>query len=106
MALPSRPAGARRPSLSITWYRDGTTTPEDLTGATITAVRRRAGINTTVTGTLTVTDGTNGVFRWDFSVADVATAGTYEVEFSAAFGSGQTPAKTFVTEWTVTRSLT
>lgn len=105
MALPSRPAGARRPPLTVTWMREGTTTPEDLTGATITGVLRRSGTNTAITGTLTVTDGTGGVFRWDFSAADVATAGTYEVQFNAAFGSGLTPAKTFVAQMTITRSL-
>lgn len=105
MALPQWVAGALRPSMSITWYREGTTTPETLTGATITGSMRRDGTTRTITGTLTVTDGAAGVFRWDFSAADVATPGTYEVQFSAAFGSGQTPAKTVITEWTIRRAL-
>lgn len=106
MALAKAVAGAKRPSQVVTWQReDGTN--EDLTGATITAKIRRQGqgASTDLTGTFTVTDGAGGVFRWDYSDADVATAGQHVVQFTATFGSSPTPAKTFVAEWIVEESL-
>lgn len=109
MSLPDAIAGGRRPSLLVTWYQEGTTTPENLTGATLTGkIRRGVGSGTTesITGTLTVTDAEAGVFRWDFSAADVATVGNFEVQFTATFGVGQSPAKTFVTRWDVVEALT
>jgi hypothetical protein len=108
MAMPNAVQGGTRPSLLITWLQDGTTTPEVLTSATLTGTIGNAigggGTVRAITGTLTVTSGAAGIFRWDLSAADVASAGTFEVQFSAAFGSGQTPAKTFLTRWTVDRS--
>lgn len=101
--------GARRPSMSITWLRDEDTgEPEDLTGATITCKIRREGTssNAASDGSFVVTDGAAGVFRWDFSANDVATAGLHRVQFSAAFGDHPTPAKTYVTQWRVEPSLT
>jgi hypothetical protein len=92
----------------VTWYREGTTIPEDLDGATLSGFVRAgslAGTAIAITGTLTVTDGAGGVFRWDFTAADVATAGHLEVQFNAAFGSGQTPAKTFIASWYVEAAL-
>ena len=106
--LPDWVQGALRPSIAPTWYRKGTSTPEDLSGATITGYivpRHSAALPSAITGVLTVTDGPNGVFRWDLSAVDVAGAGDFYVQFIAAFGSGQTPAKTFVAEWTIERSL-
>lgn len=88
-----------------TWYREGTTTPEDLTGATLTGLIRVGSTTRAITGTLTVTDATGGVFRWDLSAADVADKGRLEVQFNAAFGSGQTPAKTFRADWYVEAAL-
>lgn len=106
MGLASAVSGSRRPSQLITWQReDGNA--ETLTGATITAKIRRQGQGTSsdLTGTFTVTDGANGIFRWDYSSDDVATAGTHKVQFNAAFGSSPTPAKTFVADWVVKESL-
>lgn len=106
MALASAVAGARRPSQLITWMReDGNA--ETLTGATITAKIRRQnqGTSSDSTGTFTVTDGANGIFRWDYSADDVATVGTHKVQFNAAFGGDPTPAKTFVADWVVKESL-
>lgn len=104
MALPNWVAGALRPALSITWTREDDTA-EDLTGATVTGILHPAtGKPRAIAGVLTVTTATSGIFRWDFVAADVK-AGTYKVQFNAAFGSGQTPAKTFVTEWVVKESL-
>lgn len=107
MALLDWVQGARYSSPLITWYQNGTTTPEVLTGATITATIA-AGLGSSrvvraATGTFTVTNGAGGVFRWDLSAADVADEGDLEVQFTADFASGQTPAITFVTKWTVGR---
>lgn len=105
MALPDAVQDGLRPSPLITWLQDGTTTPEVLTGAllsgTITAGLGSSRVVRAITGTLTVTDGAAGVFRWDLSAADVADAGDLEVQFSAAFASGQTPAIMFVAKWHV-----
>lgn len=106
-SLPNWVQGAMRPSMLPTWYREGTETPEDLTGATLTGFIRPSstGVTRAITGILTVTDATGGVFRWDLSAADVADAGRHKVLFNAAFGSGQTPAKTFKADWLVESAL-
>ena len=105
MSLPDWVRGARRPSMLVTWYQNGMTTPEDLTGATLSGYIQDGTTTTAITGDLAVTDGESGVFRWDFSEADVDHVGKLRVQFVATFGSGQTPAKTFVTEWLVRSSL-
>jgi hypothetical protein len=107
-SLPNWVQGARRPSMLITWMRDGTSTPEDLTGATITGLIKRGEYTTitaAITGTLALTDADGGVFRWDLSAADVEHYGNLEVQFTATFGSGQTPAKTFKADWRIERAL-
>jgi hypothetical protein len=107
MALAAAVAGATRPSQIITWTRaDGNA--ETLTAATLTGkIRDRAtGTTRAIAGTLTVVDGAAGSFRWDYVAADVVSAGTFDVQFVAAFASGQTPAKTFVAQWTVGEALT
>lgn len=106
MALARAIQGAKRPSQTIKWTReDGT--PEDLTGATITARIQRQGQGSPedVTGTFTVTDGDGGESRWDYSDDDVEMAGTHRVQFTAMFNDTPTPAKTFITEWIVEESL-
>lgn len=106
MALAAAVAGATRPSQIITWTRaDGNA--ETLTDATITGrIRDRAtGTARAIAGALTVTDGAAGQFRWNYDAADVATAGSYDVQFTAAFLAGATPAKTFVAQWTVAEAL-
>lgn len=106
MALAHAIAGATRPSQVITWTRDDGT-PEDLTGATITGKLRRAstGDITNIAGTLSVTDATAGKFTWAYAAADVATPGHYRVQFTAAFGSEPTPARTIVADWEVKEAL-
>lgn len=101
MALADAVAGALRPAQAITWTReDGTA--EDLTGATITGVLKPDDTGTVraIAGTLSVTDAENGVFTWEYAAADVV-AGTYQVQFNAAFAAGATPARTFATTWEV-----
>lgn len=106
MALADAVAGARRPHQQITWVRaDGE--PENLGAATLTGKikDRRTGEVRNITGALTVTDAAAGVFTWEYAAEDVAEPGEFEVQFSAAFGSGPTPAMTFVDSWRVRRSL-
>ena len=102
MALATAVEGGLRPSQIVTWTRDDGD-PESLIDATITGTitDRATGTTRAIAGTLTVTDGTAGQFRWDYAAGDVDMAGEYDVQFSAAFGSGQTPARTFVARWTV-----
>lgn len=106
MALANAIQGAKRPSQSITWTREDDT-PEDLTGATITAKIFRHNTSTSgdVTGAFVVTSAAAGVFRWDYSTADVATAGSHKVQFTATFGGSPTPAKTKVSKWVVESSI-
>lgn len=102
MALADATAGARRPGQSLTWTQKGTTTAEDLTGATLTGtlLDLHTGDSRAIAGVLTVTDGPNGVFTWDYDAADVV-AGVYQVQFDASYGAGASPAKTFLSTWIV-----
>lgn len=106
MALANAVQGARRPAQAISWNREGGGA-EDLTGATLTGtLRNRAtGAVRAIAGALTVTDGAAGAFRWDYATADVAEAGDFDVQFTAAFAAGLTPARTFVGRWHVTAAL-
>ncbi len=106
MALAAAIKGAKRPSQAVTWGREGGGV-EDLTGATLTGwLRNRAsGETRAIAGALAVTDGPAGAFRWDYHANDVAEAGAFDVQFNAAFASGVTPARTFVTRWDVREAL-
>lgn len=106
MALAAAVQGARRPSQTITWT-DENGTALDLSGATITARIRNTTANTTVAsdGTFTVVTAASGIFRWDYSAADVATAGSYEVQFTATYVSAPTPARTILAPWVVLASI-
>lgn len=101
--LPSAVQGALRPSLELQWLRLNSNVPEDLTGATLTGTitRKRSSVTRAIVGDLTVTNGPEGRFTWDYDADDVEQAGLHFVQFEATFGSGQTPARTFKTEWTV-----
>lgn len=107
MALVNAIQGATRPSQSITWTR-GNDTPEVLTGATLTGViqNKQTLLSRAIAGTLTVTNGANGVFTWDYAAGDVATAGHFNVQFTATFEDAPTVAKTYVIEWEVKSALT
>lgn len=106
MTLAAAVQGARRPSQTITWT-DENGTPLDLSGATITARIRNSTSNQTAAsdGTFTVVTAASGIFRWDYSATDVATAGDFEVQFTATFGSAPTPARTIVAPWSILRSI-
>lgn len=73
MALAAAVQGGRLPAQLITWQHQDNTV-EDLTGATLTGkiLLQRQQAAQSITGTLTVTDATNGVFRWSYSADDVA----------------------------------
>jgi hypothetical protein len=107
MALAAAVRGGLRPSQIITWQRDDSGDVETLTGATLTGWIRDRSTGTTraIAGALTVTDGAAGEFRWDYAADDVAAAGQFDVQFSAAFLTGQTPARTYVARWEVKEAL-
>ncbi len=107
MGLANAVMGALRPSQQITWTREGVNAPEPLTGATLTGKLRNCdtGAIRAIAGTLTVTDGANGVFTWAYDAADVADAGLFDVQFTAAFGTSPSPARTVVGKWTVEEAL-
>lgn len=98
-------AGATRPAQQITWT-DGDGDLVNLTGATITGViyNPRTYQARAIAGTLSVTDGPNGIFTWSYSADDVV-EGSYLVQFTAAFASGQTPSRSFEEKWVVYRAL-
>lgn len=105
MALAEAIKGATRPSQVITWTR-GEGVPEDLTGATLTGkIKARDGTLRNIAGTLTVTDGTNGIFLWSYDAADVASDGWFVVQFTALFGASPTLAKTHKSSWRVYEAL-
>ena len=96
-----RVVGGLRPSLEVTWLRDDGD-PEDLTSATMTGtIEDRQGNSRAIAGALTVLDGAAGTFEWAFDPADLATPGTYQVQFAAAFSTQPSPAKSFAVELTV-----
>lgn len=98
--------GAKRPSQVITWTdEDGA--PLDLSGATITAriVNTTTGTAADSDGQFVITDGPGGEFRWDYGSQDVATQGMYQVQFTAAFGTAPTPARTIKASWLIHGSI-
>ena len=96
---------ARKRTQTITWTdEDGNAI--DLTGATLMAIIDRAGTQTLVSGTLTITAATSGVFTWAYSAADVAQAGTFSVQFYARYSSDASkPEKSFAHKWFVAPSF-
>ncbi len=94
--------GGKRPSQVVTW------TGADLTGATLTGTVRntRTGVTRAIDGVLTVTTPATGVFRWDYGTLDVSEAGKFVVQFSAAFGTSPTPARSIAANWRVHEAIT
>lgn len=100
--------GALRPSRTIIWERDDGT-PEPLTGATLTGTitNRATEATRAIAGTLAPTDNSAaGEFLWTYAAGDVSEAGEFDVQFSAAFSPGPSPARTFVARWKVERYRT
>lgn len=95
---------ARKRAQTITWTdKDGL--PINLTNATLRARKADSdGAQTAVTGALSVTSGAAGQFTWAYSDEDVAEAGDYLVQFSAAKGDGLLEIS-YQTRWRVLPSL-
>jgi hypothetical protein len=104
MALSNAVQGATHTVQRITWA-DGDGDPLNLTGATITArlLDLATGQARAATGTLEVLDAEAGLFSWAYGVADVATAGAFNVQFVATFGA--TNDKTLAELWQVEPAL-
>lgn len=100
MALEPAIQNATHTGQEITWKRRDDSLL-DLSGAAITGTITDAltGATRDIAGTLEVSDGPNGVFQWTYAAADVATPGTYSVQFTATFGL--TEDSTFEASWIV-----
>lgn len=100
--------GALRPTQQITWL-DGEGLAVNLTDATISGVirNRASGAARLVAGDLDITQATHGIFTWTYDEADVADAGQFDVQFTAAWDApALSPARTFTATWTVHEALT
>ena len=90
MALGDAVVGARHTAQTITW-QDEDGDAWTLTGATITGKIKpeRGGTARALTGTFAlVGTGSTGQFTWTYSAVDIATSGTYWVQFKATFTGG------------------
>lgn len=97
--IPDAVQYSRKRVLTLTWTdQDGI--PIDLTAATLAGVIDRRGTHDYITGTLTVTGASTGTFTWTFSARDVATAGSFLVQFYARYASGG-PEISYRTAWRV-----
>ena len=102
MALAAAVKGGLRPSQIVTWQQDSGAVL-DITGATLTGTitNRSSSVTRAIAGTLNVTDGAAGQFKWDYAAGDVADVGEFDVQFDAAFGSPPSPARSYIARWTV-----
>ncbi len=92
MGLPTVIEGSNHRPLELTWdlvdQKGAFVKVLNLTGATLSAYIKEA--NSTdppapVSGTLNVVSAVDGTFTWQFGASDIATRGTYEVQFIATF---------------------
>jgi hypothetical protein len=106
MGLASTVQGNTKFPQVITWT-DGDGDAVDLTGATVTGMKRptNSTASTAIAGTLTVTDATAGKFTWTPAAADVATAGTFSVQFTATY-AGPLLERTLIETWVVEPAIT
>ena len=101
MALADAVKGATYTQQTITWTNvDGLA--QNLTGATLSGTIKdvSTGVVRAITGTLTLVTPASGIFLWDYSTADVATAGVFEVQFKATYAGSEYDA-TIKTGWKV-----
>jgi hypothetical protein len=77
---------ARKRSLTITW-KDEDGAAVNLTGATLTGIIERDGVQTSITGTLALVTAASGIFSWTFSAADVGQAGNWFAQFRAKYAA-------------------
>lgn len=94
---------ARKRTQTITWHDDDGAAI-DLTGATITGIIERNGIQTAITGTLALSVAASGIFTWAYSAADIAQAGTFFVQFRAKY-SDHLSEISYRMQWTVLPSF-
>jgi hypothetical protein len=84
--------GDQRPSIIAvlgTQNSDGTVTPDNLTGCTVT-LNARLGNTLVIAGaSVTVTNAGAGAVRYDFGPNDTLTPGNYNAEFKSTDGSGK-----------------
>jgi hypothetical protein len=99
--------GSERPLIVVPYTHADNTTGEDLTGAVITGYLKDLATSEVrqIVGDIEITDAANGVFEWTPDAQDVATSGTYQVQFSAVFAGEPTPGRTIVYEWEITESI-
>ena len=99
--------GSLRPSIFAVYTHADNSTPENLTDAALSGWIKdlATGELRAIAGELTVTDGANGVFRWDFAPADVVDEGAFEVQFSATWNTDPTPGRTLIFDWEVANSI-
>lgn len=105
MALREAILGATYTAQEITWTKsDGVA--QNLTGATLTGriIDPKTGNARAITGTLTLTTPSLGVFTWDYSAVDVGTVGAFRVQFKATYSGGEYDL-TFETNWLVKRAI-
>ena len=105
MSLAPAIQGARKRFQTITFTDDGGTAI-DLSGATLRAVKQAAdGTISNVTGDLVLVTAASGIFKWTYSVADVADAGMFRVQFTATYASDGLREKSYMTPWRVYESF-
>ena len=107
MALPDAVQNEKGREVTLTAYKRGTSTIQDITSATMTGI-----IETTpgptytvrnISGTLAVLVGSNGTFTWTWNLTDTGTAGKFTVQFIATIGSSIIY-RSFPESWEVARS--
>lgn len=103
MPMPPTIQYARQRVLVLTW-EDDDHNAIDLTGATITGIIERSGVQTAITGTLALVTAASGIFSWTYSAADVAQAGAFFVQFRAKF-SGSLSEFSYRHKWQVLPSF-
>lgn len=105
MALASAVEGATHTPQRITWT-DSDGDAVNLTGATLTGRLYNIDLGTTanIAGDLDLVTAASGIFDWAYDAADVESAGTYLVQFTATYAD-TTLERTLQAEWTVEPAL-
>lgn len=108
MALPDAVQFEDGRVVTITWLKQGTTTPEDISSPTSFTGTIEYGSGPTFTtratsGALTVTDGANGIFTWKWNAVDTVDGGDFRVQF-VIVKPGVPSLRSFLEPWTVRRS--
>jgi hypothetical protein len=100
MELASAIQNARHTAQAITWT-DADGDPQNLTGATLTGrILPASGTGRAIDGTLTITGAAAGQFTWAYGTNDVASAGSFYVQFVATYADTKND-KTIKEAWVV-----